>query len=425
MALGRAAARVLAADRFLVGRDTRISGPLLQAALSAGLASEGATVVDLGVLPTPGLAWASVAEKVPAAVISASHNPFADNGIKFFAAGGRKFGDEEESRLEAEIDRLLAGGGPSGKAVPVGVDVGRLEATSVSDGYISALLETVTAGSLAALSVVIDCAHGAASTIAPEVMRRAGLAVTVLNDRPDGVNINRDCGSTDPSGLQRVVVEVGADVGLAFDGDADRVIAVDHRGDLVDGDQIIAVCALDRRARGALPGDSVVVTVMANLGFRRAMAAAGIGIAETPVGDRWVLEEMESAGLVLGGEQSGHIIFRDLASTGDGILTGLQLLDVVARSGRPLSDLASVMTRSPQLLRSVRVAVRRELEEVPELGAEVEAVAAHLGENGRVLVRPSGTEPVVRVMVEAIDLSEAEEACDRLCAAVERVLGTP
>jgi len=429
VALGRAAARVLRADHFLVGRDTRISGPLLQAALSAGLAAEGMHVVDVGVMPTPALAWASAAEKVPAAVISASHNAYPDNGIKFFGAGGRKLSDDEESRLEAELDRILsspATASPPAEPPPVGAEVGRLETASRSEGYVAALLETLTAGSLpGSMSVVIDCAHGAASAVAPEVLRRSGVRLHVLNDRPDGVNINRGCGSTHPEGLQRAVLERGADVGLAFDGDADRVLAVDHRGDLVDGDEIIAICATDRHARGLLPGDTVVVTVMANLGFRQAMDAAGIRVVETAVGDRWVLEEMESGGCLLGGEQSGHIIFRELASTGDGILTGLQLLDVMARTGRRLAELAAVMTRSPQILRNIHVAARRPLAEVPELCAEVEAVAAGLGERGRVLVRPSGTEPLVRVMVEALELADAEAACERLCAAVEKTFGAP
>jgi len=428
VALGRAAARVLGVgtSRFLVGRDTRISGPLLQGALSAGLAAEGADVVDLGVMPTPGVAWASVADKAPAAVISASHNAYPDNGIKFFGPGGRKLGDEEEARLEAELDRIVTTGGHLEGSPVVGAAVGRVEVASRADGYVGALLDALEGRSLpATLSVVIDGAHGAASVPAPEVLRRAGVRLHVLNASPDGVNINSGCGSTYPGGLQRAVVELGADVGLAFDGDADRVLAVDHRGELVDGDQIIAICALDRHGRGSLAGDTVVVTVMANLGFRKAMAAAGIRVVETAVGDRWILEEMESGGAVLGGEQSGHVIFRDLATTGDGILTGLQLLEVVARTGRPLAELAAVMTHSPQLLRNVRVAVRRPLEEVPELGAEVDAVAAELGDQGRVLVRPSGTESLVRVMVEALDAADAEAACDRLCAAVEKAFGTP
>ncbi|HEV3494882.1 MAG TPA: phosphoglucosamine mutase, partial [Actinomycetes bacterium] len=366
LALGRAAARVLGqgpsgslsgrSGPFLVGRDTRISGPLLQAALSAGLAGEGADVIDLGVLPTPGVAWLSAADRLPAAMISASHNPFPDNGVKFFQAGGRKLSDETEDHLEAELDRLVAAGGTETRRT--GADLGRLLPGNGVDRYMAALAASVDGRTLAGLSVVLDCGHGAASRVAPGVLRGLGAQVAVLNDAPDGVNINHGCGSTHPEDLQQEVVARGAAVGLAFDGDADRVLAVDHTGQLVDGDQIIAICALDRQAHGRLPGDTVVVTVMANLGFRQAMAANGIAMIETPVGDRYVLEEMERGGWALGGEQSGHIIFADLATTGDGVLTGLQVLDVMARTGRSLAELAGVMVRLPQVLRSVPVAAR-------------------------------------------------------------------
>jgi phosphoglucosamine mutase len=423
LALGRAAARVLGEGPFLVGRDTRISGPLLQAALSAGLATEGADVVDLGVLPTPGVAWLSAADGRPAAMISASHNPFPDNGVKFFMAGGRKLSDETEDRLEAELDRLIAD--PGAEPRRTGPTLGRLRAGDGMDRYVASLAESVGHRGLGGMRVVVDCANGAAWETAPAVLRELGAEVTVLNDGPDGVNINDGCGSTHPQRLQGEVVAQGAAVGLAFDGDADRVLAVDHTGALVDGDQIIAVCALDRQARGLLPGDTVVVTVMANLGFRHAMAAHGIAMIETDVGDRYVLEEMERGGWALGGEQSGHIIFADLATTGDGVLTGLQLLDVVARSGRPLAELATVMARLPQVLRSVPVAARvTRLEDSEEVTLTVKDVEATLGDRGRVLVRPSGTEAVVRVMVEAVTLEEAEAACDILCDAVRQALGT-
>ncbi|HEX2046896.1 MAG TPA: phosphoglucosamine mutase [Acidimicrobiales bacterium] len=430
LALGRAAARVLAQGPsgrpgpFLVGRDTRISGPLLQAALSAGLAGEGADVVDLGVLPTPGVAWLAAADGLPAAMISASHNPFPDNGVKFFQAGGRKLSDETEERLEAELDRLIATSGPPPAPRLTGWALGRLLPGDGVDRYTASLADSVGRRSLAGLSVVLDCAHGAASRVAPGVLRALGADVTVLNDAPDGVNINDGCGSTHPEGLQREVVARGADVGLAFDGDADRVLAVDHAGHLVDGDQIIAICAVDRKAHGRLPGDTVVVTVMANLGFRKAMAAQGIDLVETPVGDRYVLEEMERGGWALGGEQSGHIIFADLATTGDGALTGLQVLDVMARTGRPLADLAGVMVRLPQVLHNVPVATRGpRIEASEDLTLAVKAVEEELGERGRVLVRASGTEAVVRVMVEAMTVEEAEAACEVLCRAVSQALG--
>ncbi|MFN2503756.1 MAG: phosphoglucosamine mutase [Acidimicrobiales bacterium] len=420
LALGRAAARVLEGGTFFVGRDTRISGPLLQAALTAGLTAEGADVVDLGVLPTPGVAWFSVAENRPGAVISASHNSYSDNGVKFFAAGGRKLTDEIEARLESELDDLLVGRGS--RPVPTGPGVGRVAVRSDAEPYVQSLLATVEPGDFGGLGVVLDCANGAASGIAPDVFRRLGAQIEVLHAEPDGLNINQSSGSTYPQDLQRAVMESGADLGLAFDGDADRVLAVDHAGRLVDGDQLLALCAVDAQQRGALRGGTVVVTVMANLGFREAMERHGIEIAETAVGDRYVLEALEKGGWSLGGEQSGHIIFRDLATTGDGILTGLQVLDVVRRSGRSLADLASVMTRRPQVLRNVRVA-RRGLDGAEPLWAEVRAVQDRLGRGGRVLIRPSGTEAVVRVMVEAPTAEAAEEACTILCAAVVRSLG--
>jgi len=411
---------VLGGDRFYVGRDTRISGPLLQAALSAGLAAEGAGVADVGVLPTPGVAWLAVADDCPAAVISASHNPFPDNGIKFFAAGGRKLSDELEARLEAELDRLLHGADPG----PTGEGVGRVGPYDGRHRYADALVATLPAGALSGLSVVVDCANGAASEVGPDVLRRLGASVEVIGDRPDGVNINAGCGSTHPGDLQRQVVARGADCGLAFDGDADRVLAVDHRGDLVDGDQLIAVCAVDRHDRGALTDDTVVITVMANLGFRQAMADHGIRLVETDVGDRYVLEALEKGGWVLGGEQSGHIIFRDLATTGDGLLTGLQVLDVVARRGGTLAELAGVMTRRPQVLSNVRVARRGPLAAHDEVQAAVREVETTLAGQGRVLIRPSGTEPVVRVMVEAPSREQAQAAADALSGVIERALGT-
>jgi len=427
LALGRAAARVLGRDaggelRFLVGRDTRISGPLLQAALSAGLATEGADVVDLGVLPTPGVAFLSAADHVPAAMISASHNPFGDNGVKFFSPGGRKLCDEAETGLETELDRLLVE--PGSRPRRTGAGLGRLlpRHERAMERYSASLVDTMAGRSLDGLPVVIDCAHGAVSEVAPVVLRTLGAVVTVINDAPDGVNINDGCGSTHPQGLQREVVARGAAAGLAFDGDADRVLAVDHTGALVDGDQLIAVCALDRKERGRLPGPTVVATVMANLGFRHAMAAAGIAVVETDVGDRYVLEEMERGGWALGGEQSGHVIFGDLATTGDGLLTGLQVLDVMVRTHRSLADLAGVMVRLPQVLRNVPVA-RKGLNGSEDLTLAVKAVQAELGDRGRVLVRPSGTEAVMRVMVEAVTVAEAEAACEVLCQAVRQSLG--
>src|SRR4051794_30307607 len=326
---------------------------MLESALASGLASEGVDVQLLGVLPTPGVAWAAAADGAPAAVISASHNTYADNGIKFFAAGGRKLDDATESRLEAELQRQQ----PAPRGSP-----GAVGRASVSDDYADVLVRTIEGRTLDGLYVVVDCANGAAHAIAPEVLRGLGARVDVLYADPDGTNINKACGSTHPQALQEAVVERGADAGLALDGDADRVLAVDHRGELVDGDQIIAACALDLKDRGRLTGNTVVVTVMTNLGFRQAMDEHGVTVVETPVGDRNVLLALEEGGWAIGGEQSGHIIFRELATTGDGLLTGLQLLDMTMRTRRPLAELAAVMTRLPQVLRNVQVAHRDALE---------------------------------------------------------------
>jgi phosphoglucosamine mutase len=422
-ALGRAAARVLAADlrtrpdrRFIVGRDPRESGPRIEAALVEGLSAEGIGAELMGVAPTPAVAWVAAARGVPAAMISASHNRFHDNGIKFFAAGGRKLSDDTEADLEAALDELVDAARPAAQSLPSEAGGGDLER------YELALLGSLEGRSLEGLHVVVDCANGAASVVGPRVLTRAGAEVRVLNAAPDGRNINEGCGSTHPAALAAEVVAVGADVGLAFDGDADRVLAVDEAGALIDGDHLIALCARDLRSRGRLREDAVVVTVMTNLGFRLAMAEQQIRVVETPVGDRHVLEALEAGGYSLGGEQSGHVIFHDLATTGDGVLTGLQVLDLLARDGRPLSELASsAMTSVPQVLRNVTVAVRD-----PALldGIEDEVAAAErdLGDRGRVLVRASGTEPLVRVMVEALDADEARAVADRLVQVVEKAV---
>jgi phosphoglucosamine mutase len=425
-ALGRAAARVLVTDGpFLVGRDTRISGPMLEAALTAGLTAEGATVVHLGVLPTPGVATLAAAQGAPAAMISASHNPFADNGIKFFAGGGRKLPDALEARIEAELDAILRH--ESADALLAGADVGQVHDVwaDAVDRYAATLVDCLEGRRLDGLRVVIDCANGAASGVAPGVLQALGADVSVLFAEPDGTNINDGCGSTHPSALQAAVIAHGADAGLAFDGDADRVLAVATDGSLVDGDHLLAMCALDLRERGRLTDDTVVITVMTNLGFRLAMAKAGIRVEETAVGDRNVLERLEAGGWSLGGEQSGHVIFRDLATTGDGLLTGLQVLDVMRRSGAPLGSLAaSAMTRLPQVLRNVRVADRQGLEEAKAIWDAVRAVEEGLAGQGRVLIRASGTEPLVRVMVEAPTEPDALALADRLCREVVAALGT-
>lgn len=420
--LGRAAAAVLGGPRFLVGRDTRQSGPWLQAALADGLTAAGVDVVDLGVLPTPGVADLARAEGLPAAVVSASHNPYTDNGVKLLSAGGRKLTDDEEAAVEKALEE-----GPAPAPEP-----GRLLAAADAEGRYCELVGAAVEGrSLGGLAVVVDCAHGAAFRSAPRILRAAGAElVEVLGARPDGTNINRGCGSTDTSALGAAVVRHAAAAGLAFDGDADRVIAVDERGDVVDGDRLIALLAVDLLGRGLLAGTGVAVTVMTNLGFHQAMASAGIGVATTAVGDRHIVAALEANGWSLGGEQSGHIVFRDvwpgLAPTGDGALTGLALLDLLARRKVPLSELAgAAMQRRPQVLRNVRVADHRGLGGADAVWAEVAAVEAELGGDGRVLLRPSGTEALIRVMVEAPTEAAAGRAVDRLAAAVSAALGRP
>jgi phosphoglucosamine mutase len=425
-AFGRVAARVLGTGGWIVGRDTRRSGPMLEAALLAGLCAQGAEPTTVGVLPTPGVAFLSQAHGVPAAMISASHNPYPDNGIKLFAAGGRKISDDDERRIEAQLTALLGGEARSGARE--GAAVGTWgPSQDPSTEYLAHLVGALEGRSLTGMSVAIDCGNGAAYEVAPRAFEALGADVMVLNAQPDGTNINAGCGSTDPSRLQQTVVERGAHAGLAFDGDADRVIAVDERGDVVDGDQMLAIAALDLRARGRLRHDAIAATVMSNLGLRNLLAANAIAVVETPVGDRNVLIAMEEHELVLGGEQSGHVIFADHATTGDGTLTGMLLLDAVARSGRGLSALASLVTRLPQVLRNVRVANGAVLDEAvaSAFWKEVDAVAGELGPEGRVLVRPSGTEPVVRVMVEAATERRASQLAARLVDALETLGPAP
>jgi len=420
LALGRASARVLGGDAVVIGRDTRRSGPLLEAALAAGFASEGVEVVLLGVVPTPAVAHAAAERDVPGAMISASHNPFPDNGIKLFAAGGRKLADETESELEAELAHLLGSGGGD-RPTGAGVGTVAVDAGAAVGRYADSLHAAIGHRMLDGLRVVLDCAHGAASALAPAVLRSCGVDVEVVHAEPDGVNINDDAGSTSPEALQRAVRDRGADAGLALDGDADRLLAVAADGTLVDGDHILAVLAIDRQARGALAHDTVVATVMSNLGFRQGMARRGIRVLDTQVGDRYVLEALHRTGAVLGGEQSGHVIQADLATTGDGLLTALSLLDVVVRSGRPLGELAAdAMTSLPQVLVNVRLA-QRDPDLVERLADDVAATETRLGDEGRVLVRPSGTEPLIRVMVEAPTEERAQAEADALADAVRRL----
>ncbi len=412
-ALGQAATQVLGTSGFVIGRDTRESGERLENALAVGLSRGGAQPLSMGIVPTPAVAWICAQRGLPGAVISASHNPWSDNGIKFFAAGGRKLSDDLETALEEALDAVVAraeAGVETELVIGIETDV-----NAVAE-WCDAVASSVSA--VAPTRIVIDCANGSASSVAPGIFRGLGLDVEVLHAQPDGRNINDACGSTHPGDLQKAVVASGAALGLAFDGDADRLLAVDERGELVDGDQLIALFACDLRDRGQLAGDRVVVTVMSNLGFRLAMDAQGIEVVETPVGDRHVLEALARTSSSLGGEQSGHIVFADRATTGDGVLSGVQLVDLVGRAQTPLSVLAdAAMERFPQVLRNVRLENRRD--DIAEVIADdIAAIEQSLGNRGRVLIRLSGTEPLVRVMVEAPTLEQAEAAADNLVAAV-------
>jgi phosphoglucosamine mutase len=414
----------------VVGRDPRASGEFLEAAVVAGLAASGVDVVRLGVMPTPGVAHITAAMGAEFGVmLSASHNPAPDNGIKIFARGGVKLPDAVEDEIEARMAEARRA--PSGSHGPVGVPAdgfGRVtDDADASELYLEHLLSTLQAGPsgrvapLEGLRVVVDCANGAAARFAPDLLRRAGAQVVAIGAEPDGLNINDDVGSTCIEAVSGAVVAAGADAGIAHDGDADRCLAVDAAGRVIDGDQILAVLAMAMKAEQRLAGDTVVATVMSNLGFRDAMRAAGIGVVETPVGDRYLIAAMLEGKFVLGGEQSGHIVMLDHATTGDGLLTGLHLLAEIARQGRPLAEVASVMTRYPQVLISVPGVDKRRVATSSHLATAIAAAEAELGESGRVLVRPSGTEPAVRVMVEAAESTQAERLAGTLAAAIRAV----
>ncbi|MCL8027241.1 phosphoglucosamine mutase [Nocardioides bruguierae] len=426
LGLGEAAARVLVdtVDRggrrplAVVGRDTRISGQFLEHAVVAGLASAGVDVLRLRVVPTPGVAYLTdLLDADLGVVISASHNPMPDNGIKFLARGGVKLDDAVERAIEAAMD--------AAPLRPTGADVGRVtKYAGTADDYADHLLSTLDGGHarpLEGLTVVLDCAHGAAHEVGPAVLSAAGATVIAIGDRPDGLNINDGCGSTHLEPLRAAVLEHGADVGIAVDGDADRCLAVDATGAVVDGDQILAVLALGLHEAGRLADDTLVVTVMSNLGLHLAMKDAGVQVVQTAVGDRYVLEAMKVGGYSLGGEQSGHVILSDHATTGDGLLTALHLLQRMRATGRTLADLAGVVTRLPQVLVNVRGVDKTRADDEKVLAA-VALEEAALGETGRVLLRPSGTEPVVRVMVEAPTHDVAQGVADRLAEVVRERL---
>lgn len=419
LGLSVAAAHVLAEpDAFqghrpvaVVGTDGRASGEFLAAAVIAGLASAGVDVLDAGVLPTPAIAFLTANTGADLAVmLSASHNPMPDNGIKFFARGGHKLPDDVEDAIEKRL-------GESWER-PTGAGVGRVRRLDDGhDRYVAHLL-SILPHRLDGLSVVIDAANGAASRVSPDAFRRAGATVTVIGADPDGLNINDGYGSTHLDNLCAAVAEVGADLGIAHDGDADRCLAVDAAGRPVDGDQIMAVLALALREQGGLADDTLVATVMSNLGMLQAMEREGITVRQTAVGDRYILEDMKVGGFSLGGEQSGHVIFLEHGTTGDGVLTGLMLASRVAQTGRSLADLAAVMTRLPQVLINVDGVDKARVDSHEALQAEVAAARAELDGSGRVLLRRSGTEALVRVMVEAADEAQARSVAERLADSV-------
>ncbi|MFC4465150.1 phosphoglucosamine mutase [Streptomyces xiangluensis] len=428
LGLSVAAAHVLAeAGTFeghrptaVVGRDPRASGEFLEAAVVAGLASAGVDVLRVGVLPTPAVAYLTGALGADLGVmLSASHNAMPDNGIKFFERGGHKLADQLEDRIEAVYEEHRTGA-PWDR--PTGAGVGRVKSYDEGFEQYVSHLTSVLPNRLDGLKIVLDEAHGAAAQVSPEAFTRAGAEVVTIGAEPDGLNINDGCGSTHLGLLRAAVVEHSADLGIAHDGDADRCLAVDHTGADVDGDQIMAVLALAMRERSALRSDTVVATVMSNLGFKLAMEREGLSLVQTAVGDRYVLEEMKRHDYALGGEQSGHVIILDHATTGDGTLTGLLLAARIAQTGRTLQDLASVMDRLPQVLINVPDVDRSRVSTSEELRAAVADAERELGSTGRVLLRPSGTEPLVRVMVEAADLDQARSVAERLADVVKSAL---
>ncbi len=418
-ALGIAAANVLGREssseenkraRVIVGRDPRASGEFLQAAISAGLASAGVDVIDVGVVPTPAVAFLTDATDAAFGVmISASHNAMPDNGIKFFARGGVKLSDTDEDAIENALSDVIV--------LPTGSDVGRIRTDeNLLNLYLDHLNNSISQ-KLDGITVVIDGANGSASVLGPEALRRAGARVIAINCEPDGLNINENCGSTHMQGLQAAVVEHGADLGIANDGDADRCLAVDANGEFVDGDQILAILANGRKQRNELVGNTVVATVMSNLGFNLAMAELEIDVISAAVGDRYVLEEMNTNGFTIGGEQSGHVILREFATTGDGVLTALHLISEMRAQGKTLAELAAIMRRLPQVLINVS-GVDKAAINMPEVLAALDAIQTELGTTGRVLLRSSGTEALIRVMIEAQTHEQAQSTAQALAEVV-------
>ncbi|MGD9019547.1 MAG: phosphoglucosamine mutase [Desulfuromonadales bacterium] len=425
MRLGRAAAYVFKHDdrrsRIVIGKDTRLSGYMIENALAAGICSMGVDVLLVGPLPTPGIAFITASMRADAGVvISASHNPYQDNGIKFFARDGFKLPDDLEMKIEAllyseQIDSLRPTAEEVGKAFRVEDAIGR---------YIVFLKNTFPRElDLSGLKIVLDCAHGAAYRVAPAVLEELGAQVFAYGVKPDGTNINAGCGSTCPEVISKAVLEHGADLGIALDGDADRCIFVDEHGNEVDGDHIMAICGIDLLQRNALKQNTIVATVMSNMGLDIALKKAGGKVIKTDVGDRYVVEEMRRNDYCFGGEQSGHIVFLEHNTTGDGIISALQVLAILQKSGKSLSELASVMQSLPQVLVNVRVRERLSLDQLPDVRAMIEAVESRLGDTGRVLIRYSGTEPLMRIMLEGQDQDEINGMANQIAELVKSSIG--
>ncbi|MBQ1809475.1 MAG: phosphoglucosamine mutase, partial [Selenomonas sp.] len=419
--LGRAATIYFGRDTeeqplILIGRDTRLSGEMFEAALTAGICSAGGRAMLAGVIPTPAIAYLARRHKAKAGiVISASHNPFHDNGIKFFGGDGYKLPDAVEDELEAIVHKLEEN---DDMARPTGENIGHIEyRTDLLNQYIEFVISTCQER-FDGMKVVLDCSNGAAYQVMPKVLRELGAKVKVIHALPNGVNINDKCGSTHMESLQKAVVENKADFGIAHDGDADRCLCVDEKGQIIDGDHILVMCAQDMMKKGTLPHNTVVSTVMANIGFHKAIKEAGGRVEVTQVGDRYVLENMLKSGYKIGGEQSGHIIFTDYSTTGDGPITALQVLASLKRSGRKASELTALMTTYPQLLVNVRVATKEGWEDNKAIAEAIAKGEAELGNDGRILVRPSGTEPLIRVMAEGPDQAQLETICNAIADVV-------
>lgn len=400
-------------NALVIGRDTRISGSMLESALAAGICAAGVDVYSAGVIPTPAVAVLTRKKSALAGVvISASHNPFGDNGIKFFNAEGRKLADKIEDEIVECMDKM------ADLSQAAGASIGQIYPYAGAEEIYCEFVKEKTSARFDGLKVVIDCANGASSTVAPEILRALGADLTVIHNTPDGVNINKACGSTHPESLQAKVLELKADVGLAYDGDADRLQAVDANGRLIDGDQLLAIFALYLEAGEMLKNHTVVATVMSNMGLEKSLAPFGVTTEKSKVGDRYVVEMMEEKGAVLGGEQSGHIVFWDYNTTGDGILSSVKLLEIIALSKRSLADLADVMEKYPQVLLNVPVKNKENWEKNIQITLTIKKLADKLGDQGRILVRASGTENLLRVMVEGKDERLIQEIAERIAAAI-------